>query len=72
MAPREIVIPHTHTRGDEYTFAHRGEIGARVGEQEVTIKAGSVLFKPRGIQPTNQPSCLKSSSLRASNSFLRR
>ncbi|HEY6407796.1 MAG TPA: cupin domain-containing protein [Ktedonobacteraceae bacterium] len=63
MAPRELVIPHTHTREDEFTFVHRGEIGARVGEQEVTVEAGSFLFKPRGIphamwNPTDEPAIL--------------
>jgi len=63
MAPREIVMPHTHTKEDEFTFVYRGEIGARVGEQEVTVKAGSFLFKPRGIShamwnPTDEPAIL--------------
>jgi quercetin dioxygenase-like cupin family protein len=60
MAPREIVMPHTHTREDEFNYVFRGEIGARVGDQEVTVKAGSFLFKPRGIphaiwNPTDEP-----------------
>ena len=63
MAPRGLVIPHTHTREDEFTFVHRGEIGARVGEQEVTVTTGSFLFKPRGIphamwNPTDEPAIL--------------
>ena len=63
MAPREIVMPHTHTREDEFTFVYRGEIGARVGEQELAVKAGSFLFKPRGIphamwNPTDEPAIL--------------
>jgi quercetin dioxygenase-like cupin family protein len=63
MAPREIVVPHTHTKEDEFTFVYRGEIGARVGEQELTVKSGSFLFKPRGIphamwNPTDEPAIL--------------
>lgn len=63
MPPRFIVGPHTHTKEDEFTFVYRGEIGARVGEQEVTVKAGSLLFKPRGMShalwnPTDEPAIL--------------
>ena len=63
MAPRELVMPHTHTNEDEFTFVYRGEIGARVGEQELTVKSGSFLFKPRGIphamwNPTDEPAIL--------------
>lgn len=63
MAPRELVMPHTHSREDEFTYVYQGEIGARVGDQELTVKAGSFLFKPRGIphgmwNPTDEPAIL--------------
>ena len=43
MAARELVMPHTHTNEDEFTFVYRGEIGARVGKQELTVKSGEAL-----------------------------
>ena len=60
LAPRELVIPHSHEREDEFTFVYRGRIGGLVGEEEVQVDEGGFLFKPRGIvhalwNPTDEP-----------------
>ena len=60
LSPRELVIPHSHEREDEFTFVHRGRIGGLVGEEETEVDEGGFLFKPRGIvhalwNPTDEP-----------------
>lgn len=60
LAPRELVIPHSHEREDEFTFVYRGRIGGLVGEEETEVDEGGFLFKPRGIvhalwNPTDEP-----------------
>ncbi len=60
LAPRGLVIPHSHEREDEFTFVYRGRIGGLVGEEETEVDAGGFLFKPRGIvhalwNPTDEP-----------------
>ena len=60
LGPRQLVIPHSHDREDEFTFVHRGRIGALVGEEETEVDEGGFLFKPRGIvhalwNPTDEP-----------------
>lgn len=52
VEPGVIVEPHVHTNEDEYTFVVEGEIGARVGDQEIVARAGTWLFKPRGVLHT--------------------
>ena len=49
LAPRELVIPHSHQHEDEYTFVFRGLIGGLVGEEETEVEEGGFLFKPRGL-----------------------
>lgn len=49
MAPGELVVPHTHTREDEFTIVLEGRVGALVGTDELEVVAGSVLKKPRGV-----------------------
>ena len=49
MAPGELVVPHTHTREDEFSVLLEGRIGALVGDEEMEVLAGSVLKKPRGL-----------------------
>jgi quercetin dioxygenase-like cupin family protein len=60
LAPRELVIPHSHEREDEFTFVYRGRIGGLVGKEEAEVDEGGFLFKPRGIvhalwNPTDEP-----------------
>ena len=60
LAPRELVIPHSHEHEDEYTFVFRGLIGGLVGEEETEVEEGGFLFKPRGLvhalwNPTDEP-----------------
>ena len=60
IEPRTLVIPHVHEREDEFSYVLEGEIGARIGEQELTAGPGAYLLKPRGIphtfwNPTDRP-----------------
>ncbi|MEP7162081.1 MAG: cupin domain-containing protein [Dermatophilaceae bacterium] len=60
LAPRELVMPHSHQNEDEYTFVYRGRIGGLVGEEEMEVEEGGFFFKPRGIvhalwNPTDHP-----------------
>jgi quercetin dioxygenase-like cupin family protein len=48
LAPRELVIPHSHQHEDEFTFVYRGRIGGLVGKAETEVDEGGFLFKPRG------------------------
>jgi mannose-6-phosphate isomerase-like protein (cupin superfamily) len=43
-----LVIPHLHTREDEYSIVTEGEIGFRSGDREVVLGAGGYITKPRG------------------------
>ncbi len=43
---------HTHTHEDEFSYVLEGEVGARVGDQEVLAKPGSYIIKPRGVPHT--------------------
>lgn len=50
IEPGVLVPPHVHEREDELTYVIEGEIGARVGEEELaSLGAGEYLWKPRGI-----------------------
>jgi quercetin dioxygenase-like cupin family protein len=49
IQPHTLVMPHHHTHEDELLIALEGEAGLRVGEQEMTISAGFVVFIPRGV-----------------------
>ena len=60
LAPRQLVIPHSHEHEDEYTFVYRGRIGGLVGQDETEVNEGGFLFKPRGLvhalwNPTDEP-----------------
>ena len=52
IEPGRLVPPHTHENEDELSYVLEGEIGARVGDREVSVGPGSYLFKPRGIPHT--------------------
>ncbi len=52
IEPGKLVVPHMHTREDEFSYVLEGEIGARIGDQEYHLCRGSYLFKPRGIPHT--------------------
>lgn len=63
MPPRELVIPHVHSREDEFTLLIRGRIGARVGEVDYDLRPGDLLFKRRDIphamwNPSNEEATL--------------
>jgi hypothetical protein len=42
-----LVLPHLHTREDEYSVVTEGEIGFRSGDREVVLGAGGYITKPR-------------------------
>jgi mannose-6-phosphate isomerase-like protein (cupin superfamily) len=43
-----LVLPHLHTREDEYSIVVEGEIGFRSGDREVVLGAGGYITKHRG------------------------
>lgn len=42
-----LVRPHVHTREDEISIVLEGEIGFRSEDQEVVLRAGGYIIKPR-------------------------
>lgn len=60
MSPHELVIPHVHSREDEFTLLLRGRIGARVGDTDYELGPGDLLLKPRNVphamwNPSDEP-----------------
>lgn len=48
LAPRALAAPvHRHHLEDEYTYVLTGRVGVMLGEEEVVIEPGDLLFKPR-------------------------
>jgi mannose-6-phosphate isomerase-like protein (cupin superfamily) len=48
IAPRALVAPlHRHTREDEYSYVLEGTLGALLGDEVVTARPGTWVFKPR-------------------------
>jgi quercetin dioxygenase-like cupin family protein len=43
---------HTHTREDEYSLVLEGQVGVRLGEEEMVAGPGSYILKPRGVPHT--------------------
>jgi quercetin dioxygenase-like cupin family protein len=52
VKPGILVTPHTHKHEDEFSYVLEGEIGARVGDQEIHATPGSYIIKPRGVPLT--------------------
>lgn len=52
MEQGRLVRPHTHAREDEISYIIEGNVGVRIGDREITVGAGTWVFKPRGIQHT--------------------
>ena len=52
IEPGVLVPPHMHTHEDEFSYVLEGEVGARVGDQEVLATPGSYIIKPRGVPHT--------------------
>lgn len=49
LAPRALAGPlHRHSSEDEYSFVLEGQVGAVLGDDEYTAKAGDLICKPRG------------------------
>ena len=50
IEPKTLAAPmHTHTREDEYSFVLEGEIGVQLADEVMTVRAGELLYKPRGV-----------------------
>ena len=49
IAPHRLVVPHTHTREDEFSLVFRGQLGARIGDQDVVVDEGAVLLQPKNV-----------------------
>jgi hypothetical protein len=49
IKPQQLVVPHIHTREDEFSLVLHGQLGARVGEDDVTVDEGAFLFQPRNV-----------------------
>jgi quercetin dioxygenase-like cupin family protein len=52
LEPGRLVPPHTHSREHEVSYVLDGEIGLRIGADELTAAAGSVVRKPSGVPHT--------------------
>jgi hypothetical protein len=52
VAPGYMVPPHTHWDTDEWSYVLEGEVGARIGDEELSAGPGSWILKPRGIMHT--------------------
>lgn len=49
LPPRALAAPlHRHSREDELSIVLAGTVGAQLGNDVVTARAGSYVFKPRG------------------------
>jgi mannose-6-phosphate isomerase-like protein (cupin superfamily) len=49
VGPYLLGVPHTHTHEDQVVYVIEGEIGHRIGDEDLVAAAGSVVFKPRGV-----------------------
>jgi mannose-6-phosphate isomerase-like protein (cupin superfamily) len=49
---KRLVRPHVHKNEDEISYVVEGEIGVRIGDEEVIATKGDWVFKPRGIMHT--------------------
>ena len=48
LAAHRLAAPlHRHSGEDEYTYVLEGRVGALLGEEEVVVRAGELVFKPR-------------------------
>lgn len=49
IAPRALAAPlHYHHNEDEYSYVLEGTLGALLGDEVVTARPGTWVFKPRG------------------------
>ncbi len=49
MQPHTLTIPHVHTNEDEILIPLEGELGIRIGDDELHVGPGAYIFAPRGI-----------------------
>jgi quercetin dioxygenase-like cupin family protein len=46
LDPGRLIPPHAHRREHEVSYVLEGEIGLRIGDQELSAKQGSLVVKP--------------------------
>jgi mannose-6-phosphate isomerase-like protein (cupin superfamily) len=52
LEPGRLIPPHIHYREDELSYVISGEIGVRIAGEDFVARAGSYVFKPRGLPHT--------------------
>jgi mannose-6-phosphate isomerase-like protein (cupin superfamily) len=53
LQPHVLAAPmHTHHDVDEVSYVLEGEVGARIGDEEVQAGPGTIILKPRGVPHT--------------------
>jgi quercetin dioxygenase-like cupin family protein len=53
IAPGRLIPPHRHNEEDELSYVLEGEIGVRIGDEEIaSVPAGSYVWKPRKVAHT--------------------
>lgn len=50
LLPGGWLVPHTHANEDECTYVLDGELGVQLEGEEIRASAGSLIYKPRGIE----------------------
>jgi mannose-6-phosphate isomerase-like protein (cupin superfamily) len=63
IPPKTLVKPHKHLREDEFSVIQEGRLGVRLGDEELEVRPGDHLVKPRGVphaiwNPTDEPAKL--------------
>ena len=48
IPPGAMAFPHTHAHEGWYSFVLEGEVGVRIGDEEVTAGPGTYILKPGG------------------------
>jgi quercetin dioxygenase-like cupin family protein len=49
VAPGRLALPHRHEREDELCLVMDGQVGWRIGDQELLADPQSLTFLPRGV-----------------------
>jgi quercetin dioxygenase-like cupin family protein len=52
IEPGLLIRPHMHAHEDEFSYVLEGEVGARIGNQELLATPGCYIVKPRGVLHT--------------------
>ena len=46
LDPGRLIPPHAHSREFEVSYILEGELGARIGRQQLSAEPGSIVVKP--------------------------